>query len=171
MFGRWKAVNTTSTEIKCNFSINEFTHSRAKTPSRQSGPSKVTFSNDAAVAFAGIHSDILVIIFAMLLIETRASSPLTMPRQLASPPPSPSGLHRDSWKSSRRTTGPSISSISLSGSKRWAKSWRNGSISEGLKIFGDGEADKRGAEKVDRERRGATSSGGPRGRLCCGVKS
>lgn len=39
-------------------------------------------------------------------------------------------------------------------------------MSEGVRVFGDavGEED-RGAESAERERRGSTSSGGPRGRL------
>lgn len=59
-----------------------------------------------------------------------------------------------------------MSSISLSGSNRRARSWRNCSMSEGVRVFGDavGEED-RGAERAERERRGSTSSGGPRGRL------
>jgi hypothetical protein len=59
-----------------------------------------------------------------------------------------------------------MSSISLSGSKRRAKSWRNDSISEGLRMAEDEEVDMRGVERAERERRGAASSGGPRGRLC-----
>lgn len=39
-------------------------------------------------------------------------------------------------------------------------------MSDGVRVFGDavGEED-RGAENAERERRGSTSSGGPRGRL------
>lgn len=142
------------------------THSRGNTPSLHKGPSKDRCSKIGAVAFGGFHSSILVIIVAILLIDTRASSPLTTPRQLASPPPSPSGRKSDSWKRSCLTTGPRTSSISLSGSKRRARSWRNWSMSEEVRVSGDDVGvERRGAERAERDRRGPTSSGGPRGRL------
>lgn len=56
-----------------------------------------------------------------------------------------------------------MSSISLSGSKRRARSCKNRSISEG-----ESKAEvleSKGADKEERERRGATSSDGPIARL------
>ena len=142
------------------------THSRGNTPSLHKGPSKDWRSKLGAVAFVGFHSSILVIIAAILLMDTRTSSPLTTPRQLASPPPSPSGRKSDSWKRSCLTTGPIMSSISLSGSKRRARSWRNWLMSEAVRVLGDDVGvERRGAERAERERRGPTSSRGPRGRL------
>lgn len=149
-----------------NQSNRKPTHSVEKTPSLHNGPSNETRSKTGAVAFWGIHSGILVIMTAMLLIDTKTSSPPTTPRQIASPPPRPSGLKSDSWKSNSRTTGPRIPSISLSGSKRRAMSCRNCSTSEGDRVFGlDKGLERRGAERAERERSGCTSSGGPRGRL------
>lgn len=142
------------------------THSLPKTPRRHNGPSNETYSKLAAVALTGFHSSIRVIITAILLIDTRASRPLTTPRQPASPPPRPSGRIREGWNKSWRTTGPRIPSISLSGSNRRARSWRKESMSEGVRVFGDEVGDaRRGAECADSERSGVTSSGGPRGRL------
>ena len=148
------------------------THSGKNTPSLQSGPKREVTSKLAAVASLGIHSSILVIIAAMLLIDTSTSNPLTTPRQLESLPPKPSGRNKDSWKSSPRTTGARISSISLSGSKRRAKSCRNCSTSEGARVVWLlVELERSGADSAERERRGWTSSAAPRVRLRCFSKS
>ena len=65
-----------------------------------------------------------------------------------------------------RTTGPSTEPSSLSGSKRRARSCRKGSMSEGPRSVGEEEeTERRGAARVEREMRGATSSSGPMGLL------
>lgn len=102
---------------------------------------------------------------AMAFTLTSASSPPTMPRQLASPPPRPSGRQSEGWKSSCVAHGPRISSSSWSGSKRRARSCRKVSISEGLRVVFAAALEASGPEKLERERRGATSSGGPSGFL------
>ena len=145
---------------------DQLTHSRAKTPSRHNGPSNDTLSKSNAVTLGGFHSSILVIIVAMLLMDTSTSSPLITPLQLASPPPSPSGRNKESWNNKPLITGPKILSISLSGSNLRARSCRNCSISDGVSVFEleDG-ADSSGAERAERDSRGVISSGGPTSRL------
>jgi hypothetical protein len=127
----------------------------------------VTFSNVAAVAPCASHSGILVIITAMLFTDTRASRPPITARQLASPPARPSGLKREPWERSSRTTGERTRSSSLSGSKRFASSCKKGSTSVGERVVTEEEGviERRGPERAERDRRGVMSSVGPTGRL------
>lgn len=141
------------------------THSLPKTPSRHSGPINDSVSIVGAVASVGLNSGMQVIMLATLLIVTNNSSPLTTPRHPASPPASPSGRVRHSWDKSSFTTGPSTGSNSSSWNLR-ASSWTNCSIFEASSVSGPTIGPERsGAERVESERSGATSSGGPTGRL------
>lgn len=71
------------------------THSLGKTFNRNSGPRRLMNSKVGGVAEGGFHSGILVIMIAIGLMATSASKPLTIPRQLASTPPRPSGRAKD----------------------------------------------------------------------------
>lgn len=155
-----------STSFPRRLKCREHTHSRVKTPNLHKGPNSDIRSIDAAVASAGIHSSILVIIIAILLIETNASRPAITPRQLVSLPPRPSGRKSDSCQTKCLTTSPRTPSISLSGSNRRAISWRNGSTSVGESVVaGVVEPDRMEVDNAERESKGPTNSAGPRTRL------
>ena len=141
-------------------------HSCPNTFNRHNGPIKLTLSMFAAVALSGFHSSNRVIMIAMGLIDTRASRPAMTRLQPESVPASPSRRNRLSWKRRARTTGPRISSSSLSGSKRLTMSCRNGSTSVGESWLGeDIGVERSGAESEESDRRGPRSSGGPTSRL------
>lgn len=94
------------------------THSREKTFSRRSGPIKLFVSKVSAVASAGFHSSILMIIFAICFWATRASKPVRTPRHRGSLAARPSSRKSDGWVSNLITTGPSTSASPSSESKR-----------------------------------------------------
>ena len=141
-------------------------HSCPNTFNLHKGPIKLTLSTFAAVAFSGFHSSNRVIMIAMGLIDTRASRPEMTRLQPESDPAKPSRQNKLSWKRRARTTGPSTPSSSLSGSKRFTMSWRNGSTSVGESWLGeDVGVERSGPESEERDRRGPTSSAGPISRL------
>lgn len=137
-------------------------HSRPKTLSRHRGPIRLTVSIEAAVAKGGFQSSSRVIMIAMGLIATKASNPPMTLLQPESLPARPSGLASDSWNRSSRTTGPRMSSISLSGSNRRAMSCKNGSMSVGPRDVGeDVGVESKGPDSAESSSRGVTSSIGP----------
>lgn len=130
------------------------------------GPNKLVISMLFACALGGLNSSNLGIILAMLFMLMSASSPPMTPLQLASPPARPSGRNRDSWKQRPRTTGPRTPSISLSGSKRRARSCRKGWTSDGVNTdCVELDTERSGAERLESEMSGATSSAAPSGLL------
>lgn len=94
------------------------THSREKTFSRRRGPIKLLVSKVTAVASAGFHSSIFVIMIATCLWATRASKPVRTPRHWGSLAARPSSRKRDGWESNWITTGPRTSASPSSVSNR-----------------------------------------------------
>ncbi len=138
------------------------THSLEKTFSRRRGPIKLFVSKVMAVASAGLHSSIFVIMVAICFWATRASKPVRTPRHRGSLAARPSSRKRHGWKSSFVTTGPSISASPPSGSKRWTMSCKSRGTSKSARLLGDGvEPPYIPVDRAESERRTSTSSWGP----------
>ena len=144
------------------------THSYGNTPSLHSGPNRETFSNSSGLAPSGFQFSILVIRFAIGLMLTKSSNPLSTPRHVVSAPPKPAGLNRDSWARKIVITGPRILSSSSEGSNLRVRSSRNGSISESVRTNSselECDVESSGTERAESERSGFTNSCGPTARL------